>query len=343
MGANMLLLAQDATRVTFEWGRIQTNSDWILPIVAMLLIALFVRAMYTRDAQELPHWIGLLLTGLRTAAFLGLLVLYLQPQWRTEHETIRNSRVLLLVDSSSSMGLTDADPSSTRGESRAHQIAQAMAQNAFLQSLRKTHDIVVMRFDEDLGRIVSLDKSPLPTPQLASTDPAAATQDTAKVKPDPRVDWEKALSPVGKETRLGQALRQLIYEERNSPVSGIVVFSDGGQNAGLSPEAAISLAQEAKIPIYTVGVGSDQLPMHVRVYKLETLPRAYPGDPYTITGLIQAQDPSRKLDGKPVTVQLLTRKAGEKAAPGSGTLVDSRQVILGGDGESVPVKFEITP
>jgi hypothetical protein len=343
IGANMLLLAQDATRVTFEWGRIQTNSDWILPIVAMLFIALFVRAMYTRDAQELPHWIGLLLTALRTAAFLGLLVLYLQPQWRTEHETIRNSRVLLLVDSSSSMGLTDAEPSSTRGESRAHQVAQAMAQNAFLLSLRKTHDVVVMRFDEDLGRIVSLDKSPLPAPQFASTDSAAATQDNAKVNPDPRVDWEKALSPVGKETRLGQALRQLIYEERNSPVSGIVVFSDGGQNAGLSPEAAISLAQEAKIPIYTVGVGSDQLPMHVRVYKLETLPRAYPGDPYTITGLIQAQDPSRKLAGKPVTVQLLTRKAGEKAAPGSGTLVDSRQVILGGDGESVPVKFEITP
>ena len=69
--------------------------------------------------------------------------------------------------------------------------------------------------------------------------------------------------PRGTETRLGQALRQLIHDERGTPLSGIVVLSDGGQNAGISPEAAVELAREAKIPIFTVGLGSDRQPTNV--------------------------------------------------------------------------------
>ena len=48
------------------------------------MIVLFVRAMYRRDAAELPPLLGWFLTLLRAATFLGLLFLFLQPQWRTE-------------------------------------------------------------------------------------------------------------------------------------------------------------------------------------------------------------------------------------------------------------------
>jgi hypothetical protein len=358
------LLAEGTSRVTFEFGRIQSNTDWILPVAAALLILLFVQALYRRDAQELPPAIGWLLVALRTTAFLGLLVLYLQPQWRTEHEVIRNSRALVVFDTSSSMAITDADLPSSRGLSRAQRVARLLGQSDFLPSLRKTHDVALLRFDEDLGRIVTMEKAGTQAEENGSAAVSLARADSgARGETDAigkgmakagarnasskrgatQVDWDKALAPTGKETRLGQALRQLIYEERNSPIAGIVVFSDGGQNAGISPEAAIALAQEAKIPIYTVGLGSEHQPTNVRVYKLEALPRAYPGDPYTIQGLIQAQDPSRKLAGKPATVQLLMRSGNDRGKSGTGTLVDRQQVILGGDGESVPVKFEIAP
>lgn len=344
IASQMCMLAEVATRTTFEWGRIQSNADWILPVAATLLILLFVRAMYQRDAQELPSAVGWLLTGLRTATFLGLLFLYLQPQWRTEHEENRNSRTLLLIDTSSSMAVGDADGPSQRKASRAQQIAEALDKTKFLRALRKTHDVGVFRFDEEVARIVTLNKAGAETQAGVAGDTAARSGPRLEGE-DVRVDWGKALSPTGKETRLGQALRQLIYEERNSPLSGIIVVSDGSQNAGVSPEAAIAVAQEAKVPIYTVGIGSEQQPTNVRVYKLEALPRAYPDDPYTITGLIQALDPSGKLAGKPVTVELLTRAADDKggAKPGTGTPLESQSVILGADGESVPVKFEITP
>ena len=62
------------------------------------------------------------------------------------------------------------------------------------------------------------------------------------------------------ETRLGQALRQTLHDEQTSPLAGIVVFTDGGQNAGVAPDAAIQAARENKIPLFLVGVGSDRQP-----------------------------------------------------------------------------------
>ena len=104
-------------------------------------------------------------------------------------------------------------------------------------------------------------------------------------------------------------MRQLIQTERGEPVSGIVVLSDGAQNAGVAPDAAVELAQEAKIPVFTVGLGSDRQPTNVAVCDLVVPARAYPGDHYTVTGYVQAQG----MAGKVVTVQLLGRPAGNGA------------------------------
>ena len=339
MGNFLPLLAETATHTTFEWGRIQSNADWILPIAAAVVLMLFVRAMYRRDAEELPTWVGWLLTILRTAAFLALLVLYLQPQWRTEREEIHNSRVVLLVDTSLSMGLSDADASAgSAAITRAQQVAQAFGQTDVLEQLRRVHDVVVLRFDEQAGRVASLEKLSPGTPP--ASEKSENPDGTAATATSESFDWPQLLTPGGTETRLGQSLRQLIFDERNAPVSGIVVFSDGGQNAGPSPEVAIDLAREAKIPIYTVGLGSRHQPGNVRVYELECPERAHPGDPYTITALIQAQ----ALAGQTVTVDVLQREADRgKAATGTGTPAGSQQITLGADGEVVPVKFQLTP
>ncbi len=322
------LLADAGSRTIFEWGRIQSNADWILPVGACLAVLLFVRLLYRRDAVEIHPALGWLLTGLRTAVFLGLLILYLQPQWRSQREVVRNSRALLLVDTSLSMGQADGQASGN-GLSRDQQVADLLQKSDFLAQLRRRHDVAVYQFGEDLSRdrVVSLPKEPSPQPSAAQSP----------------IDWRKWLAPKGTETRLGQALRQLIHDERSSPVAGVVVFSDGGQNAGISPDAAMALAREAKIPVYTVGLGSDRPPSQVRVADLAVPARAFPGDRYTVTAYLQAQ----QMAGKTVTVQLLSRPAGTEGSrtvqPDAGTVLESRQVTLGGDGELLPVKFEVTP
>lgn len=336
-----LTIAQQGDRLRFEWGRIQSNSDWILPIAAFLVMASFVRWMYRRDAQELGLLWRWLLTGLRTAVILGLLILYLQPRWRSEHEVVHPSRVVLLVDTSLSMGLADAEPpAGSRGASRSQQVAASMVGTDFLRRLRAVHDVAVSRFDEAVGRVASLRNTARGAEETAGNDGEGAASpgegpDAASPLAEAAIDWEKAFKPSGKETRLGQSLQQVIADQRGAPVSGIVVVSDGCQNAGPPPDTAVELAREARVPIFTVGVGSSRRPTSVRVYELEAPERAHPGDPYSVTGLIQAQG----MAGRTVTVQLFVRDPDK----GSEQLVDSQQVILGSDGASAPVKFQVTP
>ncbi len=336
IGWPLLSAAEGAVRRTFEFGRIRTNSDWILPIVACLAILIFVRAIYRRDAGQKSRPFRLALTALRGLAFLMLLFFYLQPQWRSEREVLRSSKALVLVDTSSSMGLADGKAdTAAAAATRLHHVGAALDDSGFLASLRGTHDAVVHRFDAELEQLASLPKS-------AGSGSSGQSLDGA-----PRSGkWTQRLRPTGRETRLGQALVELIRQREAEPVAGIVVFSDGGQNAGVLPQAAVEMARQARLPIYTIGLGATEQPVNVRVYRLEAVSRAFPGDPLTVTGLIQTQGGGDPLAGRSITVELLQRPGGRDAPgapPGTGALVGSERVILGRDGDSVPVKFEVIP
>jgi hypothetical protein len=349
MTQNLPLLADAATRRTFEWGRIQTNADWILPVGVCLAIMLFVHYLYRRDAVELPRPVGWLLAGLRMAVILGLLVLYLDPHWRLERDVTRNSRALVLIDTSLSMGLSDsANGAGASAEdaraSRIGQIAGTFKETDLLEQLRKTHDVSIFQFNDDLitDRAVTLARKSAATAGDSSQDdkPAAATESSANATAEKEVDWPEFLKIGGSETRIGQALRQLLHNERGAQVSGIVLVSDGGQNAGIAPDTAVATANEMKLPIFTIGLGSDRRPINVRVSDLALPARAYPGDKYAVTGYVQAQH----MAGQAVTVELLSRSASASAKEeGTGHTLASQVLTLGGDGEVIPVKFEVTP
>ena len=364
------LAAETVSRTTFEFGRIQSNSDWIVPIAVCTAVLLLVRFVYRLDTKALGSFWGWVLTALRSIVFLALLVLFLQPQWRAEREVVHDSRTLLLVDTSSSMGLADADGGEIAAgqPTRADRVAETLAIADFLPAIRRTHELVVLGFDQQVNRVATLRKltsqGPAEVPSNGSTGPPAAddaadTKQTSELEGPPgtpdsdrapavggAVDWQVALAPAGTETRLGEALMQVIHDERTSPLAGVVVISDGGQNAGATPEAAVRAAAEAGIPVFTVGIGSTQRPANVRVYRFDAPSRAFPGDPYTVTGLVQTQGRAQSLGGTSVTVELLQRAGtadGDDSKAGTGTVVRTSQIILGGTGESVPVNFQLTP
>ncbi|MBX3412088.1 MAG: VWA domain-containing protein [Pirellulales bacterium] len=332
-----LLFAQEATRTVFEWGRIQDRVDWVLPLAIFAGILLYVRWMYRRDSVEIGPWRRRLLTSLRLAAFLGLLVVYLQPQWRTERDVTTNSRVLLLVDTSLSMGLADeGSPSQSGGASRADAIADSLAGHALLDELRKRHDVSVIRFDEDTNTLATLPKQPAAGAGIAPDAPIKEDQ-TAQ----PPLDWRALLAPRGPETRLGQSLRDVLLSERATPVAGLVIFTDGGQNAGLGPQAIVPLARESGVPLFPIGLGSDKAPGNIRIGDLVAPMRAYPGDSYSVTGYVQSQG----LTAQSIQVELLSRPADvSDAEAAAATRVEAtEEVLLGAEGELVPVKFDLTP
>ena len=121
-----------------------------------------------------------------------------------------------------------------------------------------------------------------------------------------------------------------------------MLISDGGLNAGASPETAEEFARESRIPVYTVGVGSEKKPVDVGVAELNVPSRVFPGDRVAVEGSIQAYG----MKGQTVRVELVVRDgaaAKDASHRGEGRLADFTDKILLGDGEAVPVKFELPP
>jgi hypothetical protein len=120
-------------------------------------------------------------------------------------------------------------------------------------------------------------------------------------------------------------------------LAGVVVISDGAQNAGIEPSAAIEAARLAKVPLYAIGVGSATAQRNVALRDLVAPTRAFPHDTLNIAGYIQANG----FAGQSVDVELTRRRSQDKA--GAGTPIASKRVALGPDGEMVPVTFDIEP
>jgi hypothetical protein len=348
MTAASLLFAETTTRTSFELARLQSYTErWHYLVLGLVCVAImaFAAWMVRRDSLELRPAVVALLLVLRVSALCGMLAFYLHLEKRTERKVVHNSRVLVLVDTSLSMGLHDTTASAVPATpNRLEQVVSVLNQGELLKKLREKHDVALDRFDADVVRVSSFPKlSVAPGSAVKTDDPAQnmpmADGEQAAAGEEPIVDWNTVLLPQGSETRLGQALRQLVNDERSTPVAGVVVFSDGGQNAGIDPAAAIATARDAKIPIFTVGIGSDRRPANVRVSDLVAPARAYPGDSFNITGYLQSEG----LADRTVAVELLSRAAGEAGKVEEGKVEGSQRVTLGGRGEVVPVKFDVTP
>ncbi len=348
----LALLAETTSRTTYELERLQSLSErWQYLVVALAALAIVALAgwMVRRDTVELRRGVAWLLLVLRLGTLAVLLVFFLHLEKRTETKVVHNSRVVVLVDTSLSMGLHDATATAVPAKpNRLEQVVGVLDEGRLLDALRAATTSC------SSGSTPTSAASPH-SPNVPTTNPcrAPANKPFQRAKrpwkrrprhlpspptPPAPADWPARLLPQGTETRLGQSLRQAINEERAAPLAGVIVFSDGGQNAGIDPSAAITTARDAKIPVFTVGIGADRRAANVRVSDLVAPARAYPGDSFTITGYLQAEG----LADRAVTVELSSRPAGAGKAD-EGKLVASNRVTLGGRGEIVPVKFDITP
>jgi hypothetical protein len=159
------LLAQ-STGVFYQLARLQSLTEWWhwLVLVAIgVAIALYVSMMYRRDSVELPGGVAVLLLALRLLAFVGILFFFFGLEKRAERELVKNSRVLLLVDTSQSMALRDSEAGAgTAVPSRIDQFVVELEQKSWLDALRQKHDVIVYRFDEGESplEVASLPKRP---------------------------------------------------------------------------------------------------------------------------------------------------------------------------------------
>lgn len=337
-------------RVVYEVSRLHSYDDERLPAAlivagAVALVAV-VWQVYRRDAIELnrgARW-GVML--LRCVALAGLVVFFLGIERRTTREVVHNSQVAVLVDVSQSMGLGENENSADSGATRIKSVIEALSDSPLIDDLRRTHDVNVARFDREVEPVVTLQKSVAGresrvegrgpdarmdkgNTEIPSLDPHPSTLD--------QLNWSKELQPRGTQTRLGQTLADELRLYRDAPLAGLVVISDGANNAGIEPRAVVEAARQANVPIFTIGVGSTATPRNVAIRDLVVPTRAFPKDTLNVTSYLQANG----YVGQTVDVELTRRRSQDPAV--SGTPIASQRVTLGKDGELVPISFDTEP
>ncbi len=430
------LLAQEGSRSFFEAAPLlPISAGWqaLLAIVVVLLLIAYVVRMYWLDGVELPRGIAWTLGAMRIAAILGLVIFFVNPEKRTEKRLVKTSRVPILFDTSSSMGIRDRSATEPNPPSRMEQVSALFADGQVVERLRRDHDVSILKFDASsrpteiatLGRIETttddagasalavsraeqwrgrarlgalvavggllfggiaslvrmrnrtaqrgeglawstfvgvvaavggyalLAYAHLQEPTVSpwglltgSLAPPTADDgdrqegDSATSEADSTVPSEEnwlagVTTPEGEATRLGDALRQVVNQERGGPAAAIVVVTDGRRNAGSEPDAAVAAAREAGIPLIVLGAGSAEPLRNAAVAEISVPRRVFPSDKFQVRGLIR----SSNLGGQSVRVRLVSVDEGRTEAE---QVEAETTVDLMPDDSPVPVSFDVS-
>ena len=326
---------------TLEFGR-EGRASWVLAFVVLFLAAAW---LYRRDTRALhPFW-KIWLWSLRTSVLAALLVVALIPQQRSSTVRPSPSQVVILADTSVSMSRQDKDlavPSAGGAEtsvpSRAELVEKLLGQSPLVETLRQTHDVHLETFDSQVVRHDVLPRRVVPRAGGAAETlvPPRAGGASSTAAPARPINWHEILRPRGVETRLGEALLAVIREQNSETLTGVVVITDGGSNAGVDPLSAAEAAVAGKVRLIPIGVGSTMKPVTLHLAEIQAPTHVHINDGFTITAFITGQGLGRQ----PVTVELLTRLEQDEGEP---VVVQTRDEQLLEDGVPITVPFDYLP
>ncbi|HHM04791.1 MAG TPA: VWA domain-containing protein, partial [Gammaproteobacteria bacterium] len=179
------------------------------------------------------------------AAGCSLLLLALaQPQWHAPwDERFSGREFMLAVDLSGSMRSQDFRDESGVPVSRLDLVKSVVA------------ELLTARRGDRAGLIVFGDDAFTLSPVSHDLDLIQSL--LTQVRP----------GMAGERTALGDALALAVarLRDRPAPARSVLLFTDGSNTAGeISPEAATTLAREAGVRLYPVGIGSDQETLYPR-------------------------------------------------------------------------------
>jgi len=130
----------------------------------------------------------------------------------------------------------------------------------------------------------------------------------------------------GKQTALGDCLKQLEQKYRNDNLTGIVIASDGIANSGADP---ISAARNLGVAVNTIDLGPQESSTDIRVVNVTHDAVGYEGK----NSQIEIELESRGFEG--TTIPLRVRSGGKT--------LSSTEVTLTGDGARKTVDVQFTP
>jgi len=209
---------------------------WLV-IICFIVAAGFSLWSYRRTIPPTRNWLRWMLTLLRWGAISGGILLLAQPVMEMRRLKLEPAEVIVLVDKSASMGLT-------QGESdRITRVDQLLHDEAF-RRLGDNFNLRLYSFTDSLGP--------------AWDDVESLITDTL----------------LGPGTDLGQAWIRAIDKHGAVNPAAILMISDGAHNEGADPAR---LARFVRTPIWTVGVGSSEAVKDLMIRSMSVNPVVYQG------------------------------------------------------------------
>src|SRR6516162_5748440 len=233
------------------------------------------------------------LVALRAITFTILVFIFLRPVLNISTVLPQESYLAVVIDNSESMKIKD-DGKVARSEA----LQKQFETTNFIKRLNDKFKTRIYRFDS-----------------------------TAE-----RIDNPAQMNFAGKRTRLESATDLLQQELGTVPLSGVVLITDGVDNASKQWTESLSKLEARHIPFYTVGVGSENVIRDAEIVKVSA-PRSTLKES---TAVVDVSYRSHGFAGRKAT--LYVRE--------NGVLLKTEQVTLPADGEisettlDLPVKNE---
>ncbi|HYC51827.1 MAG TPA: vWA domain-containing protein, partial [Gemmatimonadaceae bacterium] len=201
--------------------------------VAALVVATAV-VTYGRVGAHSTGRDRLVLAAIRTAVLLVVVVCLFRPMLLISAPVPQRNFVGVLIDDSRSMQIAD------NGQSRADVVRAAMGSgdSSLIAGLREKFQVRLFRFGTALERIEAI----------------------------------SSLGFEGVETRVGDAIASARQELDAVPLSGLIVLSDGADNASQAVADELQSLRARSVPVFAVGLGAERFDRDAEIERVE-LPR----------------------------------------------------------------------
>ena len=276
----------------FQEGEFTFASPWPVLLVLGGVAVVAVPALLTYGAArgDTGRLDRAVMAGLRLGLVAILVFILFRPTLILTSVVPQRNFVGILIDDSQSMRITDQD-----GVARSDFVQSTFGSEGseLLTALSEKFTLRYFRFSRDASRLNDM------------------------------VD----LSYSGTATDLGNVMVRAQEELAGVPISGLVVFSDGADNSGEALAESLLPLQAANVPVYTVGLGEEELSPDVQVSRVE-MPRTVLVGTSLVVDVIVSH---RGYSGR--TVQLVVEDTGQ--------LLASEDVTFARDGEPVVARVRI--
>ncbi len=263
---------------------------WVFALLVLMIIA-GVWLTYKKTTRPLtPVWKGLLVAN-RSGILILLLFCLLRPVMSTVQVSPQETYLGVLFDDSQSMAIADL----ASGQTRQDAVEELFFEDGLLEQLGENFQLRSFRFDKTTSRISDLD----------------------------------GLGQDGTTSSIEQALSYVDDQLNGLPLGGIVLVTDGADNSDANPLALAENFGLRKIPVFTVGVGSEEIPEDIGIVDVSAAKTVLEGSVFNVQVSLLHQGYS----GQEVKLSI---KDGDAE-------VVSKTVVLGAEGVTARFELDVAP